>query len=284
MVNSNYKKRARHILSSFSFFEFTYNKRSNSRKNNTLDYRPADLVTGGNRTNKFLEIAIDSTLPMMITKSDYLNELTITQEAGPAIVDEDFDITDSEYKDEYGVERYVLVTVAKSPITNNRVVFYYDRLFQDIIVVPNIAFLDLFAANFAYRLTGHRIGSGCTLHKQSPHQVLPNEKRYVFKLPEANEKIANTTLLARVPGIIPEHLVRNDIIEELLPPNKTINIIRNTVQPSCIINLGKATTIFKNAGNLPLFLLAQTSIREYKLQYVNNIDPKDNDILISLFF
>ena len=250
----------------------------------TLQFRSADLVTNGVQTNKYLNIRIDCTIPMLITKADYLKELTITSSAGPAIVDEDFDITDKEYLDAHGEERYLLLTVAKSPLTDNRIVFYYDKLFQDIILLPNIAFLDLFKANFAYKLVGYRLGSGYNLSRRNPHQVLDVEEKYSYKLPLTNTKIANTTVLARVPGIIPEHLVRNDILEELVDNDKRLNLVRSTVQPSCLINLGKATDIFTNVSTLSLYRLSQSSIREYTIEYINNIDPEANDILLSSYF
>lgn len=250
----------------------------------TLELRYANLVTNKNISNKSLELSIEATLPMMVTLSTYLDELTIIKEAGPAITEEDFDISDDEYLQVNGEERFEIVTVAKSPLTNNRAVFYYDKLFSDIIVLPNVAFLDMFEANFHYRLRGFRIGSGCILDKKTPHQVLPMNRSSVFKLPEANSKITNDTLLVRIPGIVPEHLVRNDTIEEQIDKSKLINLIRTTVQPSCLINLGPASTIFKTVGKLPIYLLAQTSLKEYTLDYLMNIDPKDNDILISLYF
>lgn len=250
----------------------------------TLELRYADLVTNKQISNKSLELGIEATLPMMITKSTYLAELTIVEEAGPAITDEDFDISDPEYLADKGEERYVILTVAKSPLTNNRAVFYYDKLFNDIIVLPNIAFLDMFEANFHYRLRGFRIGSGCMIDRNNPHQVLPNHKGSAVRLPAVKGKITNKTLLARVPGMVPEHLVRNDTIEEMIDKTNMINLIRTTVQPSCIINLGKASAIFDTVGKLPLYLLAQSSLKEYTLEYLTNIDPKDNDILISLYF
>lgn len=233
--------------------------------------------------NKFIELYIEATLPIMITKSSYLTELTIKSEPSPAVAVADFAITDAEYTADKGAERFDLLTVAKSPITGNRAVFFYDKLFEDIIVLPNTDFLDVIPTGFKVQLRGFRIGSGMQLDKKQPHQVLSNVEKYCCKLPATKTNIAVKSHLVMVPGMVPEHIVRNDLVERKIDNDNTL--CYTVVQPSVIVDLGNAASVFNTApASLPLYLLAQHSLREYNLLYINNIDPGTNNLLISLTF
>lgn len=248
----------------------------------TLNRREAYIVTGKKVTSKLLVISVGNSLPMMITIPNLIKEVTLATQASPAITDEDFDISDPEYLADKGEERYVLVTVAQSPLTNNRAVFYYDKLFSDIIVLPNVAFLDLFDGNFTYKLGAYHIGVGHNLTNSYPHQTLGLTQANTYKLPEANSKITNESYLVRLPGYIPENLLRNNAIEEMITDK--LNLIRNNIQPGVLVKLGTADTIFKNVTALPLYLLAQTKLTEYSLTYINNVTPTTQEIYVSLVF
>lgn len=251
--------------------------------NDKLTLRMAHIVTGGKVSNKALSIGIVSSLPMLITKPEYIEELKVIETPSPNIVDEDFDITDIEYTKEKGEERYVLLTVAESPLSKNRAVFYYDKLFEDIIILPNLSFLDIVDINAHYEIRGFRLGSGGKISENRAHQVMAINENTVTKLPLTKNKISVKSKLVLVPGMTPEHMIRNDLIETMITNND--NLCRTTIQPSVLIELGTAADIFTKTGtNLPLYLLGQSTIREYTIQWLGNIDPKTHKIFISLTF
>lgn len=253
-------------------------------KSDTLNVRGAVISTAGVASNKSLIISVGNTLPIIITLPNMITELTlgapISKPTTPAA--KDVKIVDPAYEDEVGEERYVLLTVAESPLTGNRALFYYDKLFKDILVLPNVAFFNIYSSNFTYKIGAYRIGSGVPITKSIPHQTIPTTEIGRYVLPEVNEDIANTCSLVRIPGHIPEHLLRNNAIEEMITDK--LNLVRNSVQPTVIINLGSADKVFKTVDKLPLYLLSQSKLTEYGLDYINNVDPGTNDLFISLTF
>lgn len=252
--------------------------------NDTFISREAYVKTGGKASNKKLKITVGTTLPLMISLPAMIQEATLKSENNPTITEEDFDIIDPDYEDEKGTARYSILTVAKSPITRNRAVFYYDALFEDILVLANTAFLDIFDSNYAFNVGAFRIGGGHDLRNTQPHQVVATKQEYATKLPATKTSISNKSHIVMLPGMVPEHLVRNNAVEELIDTAKTLNLVRNTIQPSVLIELGKASDIFTTVNPLPLYLLAQTKLTEYSLSYLGNIKPDNNTIYISLTF
>ena len=250
----------------------------------TLIVREAKISTADVVSNKSIQIGVGGTLPLIITLPSMITELTLgTSKTKPTIpAAKDIVIVDPAYEDATGEKRYILLTVAESPLTGNRAIFYYDKLFNDILVLPNIAFFNIYSANFTYKIGAYRIGSGVEITKSIPHQTIPTTEIGRYVLPEVNENIANTCSLVRIPGHIPEHLLRNNAIEEMITDK--LNLVRNSIQPTVIINLGAANKVFKTVDKLPLYLLSQGKLTEYSLEYINNVDPGTNDLFISLTF
>lgn len=249
----------------------------------TREIREVKLGKSGAETNKTIRISVGNSLPFLITIPSSITEVTLATKAKPSTpVKADVELIDPEYKKDKNEDRFVFLTVAESPLTGNRALFYYDRLFKDIIILPNVAFFNLVETNHTFEIGAYCLGYGTKLVNKIPHQTIPNNNTSAYALPEVNENIDVTTLLVRIPGMLPEHLLRNNAIEEMITDK--LNLVRNGIQPSVIIKLGKATDIFKTVDKLPIYLLAQSKLNEFGLEYLNNVDPGENEIYLSLTF
>lgn len=239
-----------------------------------ITLRPA---TTGKNNEKIIDIQVEGSLPLIITRSADLTNLTLTSEASPTIVADDFELTDPDTPN-----RYSLLTVAKSPITQNIVAMYYDAKYEDILILPDMSSFLLCDEPLKFTVRGYRLGYNGMLSNTRPYQILGIDNKHNVKLPNIAGQIEVKSHLVMIPGIAQSNLVRNDTLETMLDAKN--NFCKTTVQPSILIELGTADTVFKTVNKLPLYMLAQTSIREYQLHYINNTTPGTNLLYLSLFF
>lgn len=239
-----------------------------------ITLRPA---VAGKNNEKIIDIQIEGSLPLIITRPADIQNLTLTSEVSPTVVADDFELSDPEVPN-----RYSLLTVAKSPITQNIVAMYYDTKHEDIIILPDMSSLLLCDEPLKFNVRGYRLGYNGMLGNNRPYQVLSIDNKHNVKLPNIAGQIEVKSHLVMIPGIAQSNLVRNDTLETMLDAKN--NFCKTTVQPSILIELGTAATVFKTVSKLPLYMLAQTSIREYQLHYLNNTAPGTNPLYLSLFF
>lgn len=250
--------------------------------NSDLMLREATIIENGNPTNKTTSIRVQASLPMFITDETRLQELILSSETTPAGSSTKYGISDVDYKASLNDERYVYLTTAKSPITKNIVVFFYDKLCEDIIIVPDTTALLPYDAGFRLELRAYRLGAGVILDRYTPYQVLPVSEKTNYKLPAIKGPIDVKTHIVMVPGVSQDNLVRTNLLDRRIDTDNIINI--STVQPMTMIELGVSTNIFVKDAALPLYLLGQTSIREYQLHYINHSNPGTNKLYIGLNF
>lgn len=251
-------------------------------KDSDLILREANVLNNGNPSNKKVDIRVEASLPMFITDETKLQELILSSESSPADGANKYGISDVEYKASLNDERYVYLTTAKSPITYNIAVFFYDKLCEDILIVPDVSAMLQYEAGFRLELRGYRLGAGVALDKTSPFQVLPVNVKSSFKLPLIKGAITCKTHIVMIPGVSQENLIRTNLIDRVIDNRHTINI--STVQPMTIVELGTSADLFNGTPRVPLYLLGQTSIKQYQLHYINNTEPGNNKIFIGLNF
>lgn len=211
--------------------------------------------------NNFLTIYIENTLPILVTKDSYLNDanILVRSAAGEAINTAITGRQDDE------ANRFIGIATVTSPLTYNKVNLYYDTKWKDIIVVPNLDFYSL-VNNGNYDVRAYRVGNNNSLTGKSGMYMLGTEEANRVQLPEAQAVTKTNCLLTSLPGFHSSSFLDTTRFEELV--DNKINILHSDRSLTTFINLGAGSGLFKSAGTLPVYLLSQTTFRDYGIESV----------------
>jgi hypothetical protein len=246
---------------------------------NTSKLRTANLALSENKKNPAnsgevtkikINIDIIGTIPMITMTDDLVNHATITEAINPAtplLLDNNNTIVDVGYANEHGVDRFTYITTTHSAITNNQVRMYYDAEFKDIIIIPEISFIDNTIDNTVYQLRGYRVGGGCPVDDISNDLMVPSSE--TFELPLTNSNISNVSKHMRLHGVARES--SNIYYKELTSGDTIVNKKLATV---AMIHLGSGDELFVDQNvRIPMYTVQQTTMDRYSLKFLNNIKP-----------
>lgn len=239
--------------------------------------------SGTNNKNISLVLGITASLPICITQDNKITDLTFRTDKVTIAAGVTNKITDSAYEDKYGKERYIFMGALKSPITKNILYMYYDNLYQDIILAPDLSFLDLSSPNKIFPdIRCYRIGTGHELPNNSMNTFLNVSVENAFKLPEPKTGLTLESNLVSLPGygLYTDHYGGG--FEEMI--NQSINLIHDNRMLGILVNLGPVTNIFNTKTSIPLYLLYQYGALDYGIKYLNNMDPGTNNLWLTIKF
>lgn len=162
----------------------------------TLKHRTARLADINN-ANTFLninvEINIEAALPMFVVHDDLINRTKYLETSSRTIKKPNITIGDKEYTEKYNQSRFVFLGSAESGQTHDIIFLYYDRLFKDIIVLPDLSYLTVDVMPTTYLVNGYALGYVNT--KQlvlQPSDTIPVDESLKFELPEP---VTNTEMV-----------------------------------------------------------------------------------------
>ena len=151
------------------------------------------------KVNKIeLELVIINTLPILVSKKDYLladKTIRTVKDARAGLA-----ITDEAYKTENKKDRYILTGQSKSALTYNHIYFYYDRKYKDIIIVPDLTYLTLGNLQMSFTLNCYRLGSNTSLTDADINSLLGMGEETRVHLPETKSGITFHNHLLALPG------------------------------------------------------------------------------------
>jgi hypothetical protein len=186
-------------------------------------------------------------------------------------------------------DRFIYIKEITSYLSTSTVVLYYDKIWQDILVVPSLSFAVNALGNNPYEVNCYTIGNLMTYgnNKSSVYPLTNINEETRVKLPETNTDIATAEYyLASAPGLAaPDVAPDANTYEEML--NDVVNLKRYYKQVMSFIKLGTYKDLFKdtNVQNIPLALLRNNGIRIFCYDNIGNNRPlEDQNIYISLPF
>jgi len=252
---------------------------SENLKSDTVD--PVDpSITIVNVTKIHVSITIVSTLPML-TMTDALvaNSLMTSHDApsAPTTLDVDNTLKDVDYLEEFGVERFTFITTTQSVITNNKVRLYHDAKYEDIIVIPELSFIDNKLDNNIYNIRGYRIGGGVAVDEIANDLIVPGEE--TFKLPLTKSNISNVCKHVKMHGIARD----SDNAYYYKTLDNGDMVVNRKLTTVGMISLGTADDLFVETGaTIPMYTITQATLDRYALKFLGNIKP--TNIYIPLNF
>lgn len=242
-------------------------------------------LPGNNQSDGRVIIArLIGTLPIMIANDSFIQECKVTEAEDKTQEGPNNKLVDKAWSnDNNQANRLSLMGIAKSAMTNSRAYFYYDKKYQDIIILPNIDTISLAGNNIVFPLDGFRLGSGVGMKTTSLINTISMDESDRVKLPTGKANVPNMKCLyVTMPTGGTNRSVDSGMI--------TIHV---TNQYSCqesegslftLVELGTKTELFDNPSSLPLYLFHQTSLIEHGIRYLGFKDPGNQKLYVKLAF
>lgn len=235
-----------------------------------------------------VSINIEATLPLFLADpalitNTAINAPVLTTGAELVINNcgliDDLEITDTDYI----IDRFIFVTRFTASVTKVSNKVYYDKLCEDLIVIPDMYYFDKFDTfGKPVELSGYRVGGINPASTPGFKLLLSLNPEDTFKLPVAKSKVANTVTHNIVPGIYTRHGKFDVQMEHLV--NNAFNYYRTDGTPTAFINLGKITELFNTAADkeLPLQMFYQEAPGKFSVFGLGITKTNDQDLYILL--
>jgi len=251
------------------------------------------LTTAGVATNKYLDIAIEQTIPLLVIQDDIIDKCVFKSVISPPVTMNTLNNQLSGYEiDNNGVitliDRYVYVGNCVSPITGNVVTVYYDKQYSDLFVIPFINGIDtngIVTNKFKLPVTGYSLGAGPNVNTLTTISKLPYKS---LELPTAKENISIETMSGSLNGIsaISEGVINthnhSDLAMTKDPDTKVI--VNNATTTTNLVSLGKVSDFLTKVVKIPVGMVVQISKEGHKVIGIGTVDTKSSDIYFELNF
>lgn len=186
-------------------------------------------------------------------------------------------------------DRFIYINEITSYLSTSTVVLYYDKKYQDILIVPSLSFAVNALGNNPYEVNCYTIGNHLTYgnDKSAVYPFTAVDQNNSCKLPETKSEVTTVEYyLASAPGLAaPDVGPDANTYEEML--NDAINLKRYYKQVMSFIKLGTYKDLFKDPkmSNIPLALLRNHGIRIFCYDNIGSNKPlEDQNIYISIPF
>ena len=243
---------------------------SENKKTDTTD-TSVPPVTTINVTKIKVNISIVSTLPMLTLTDELVTNSSIASVVTPvdlAALDAKNTLKDVEYFEEHGKERFTYITTTHSQITNNRVRMYHDAKYEDIIIIPELSYIDSDLNHTVYDIRGYRVGGGVEVDDIYNDLIVPGEE--YFKLPLTKSNIENTCEHVRLHGVARDS--DHTYYYKSLPSGDTI--VNKKLTTVGMVKLGSADELFVEPGaTIPMYTIMQATLDRYALKFLGNKKP-----------
>lgn len=244
-------------------------------------------------TGVCVNIQISATLPVFTFKDDIITRTKKHEIVTP--VDSRLDlVTNLPYDIDYeadpvnaGKARFMYITEFDSGVTKVKNIMLYDRKYKDILVVPDLDFLDnsddIILQDTTFVISAFRIGSSAIgLNSASIDSFLSPDKNLIA-LPEPIENAGNKVTVNLINGIANDTKNKSTWVFEKYASGE--GITRGDMIPASFINLGTVEELFGDAGTIVPFSIAyQITPETFNISYIGNKSPKQRDLYIMLKF
>lgn len=246
---------------------------TNIPNNNLNDsYKQRKAKVGSNT----LTIYVENTLPILITKDTVLTDPNTLIRTGNGEANNTPIVG---FKDDE-TDRFIGISTVQSPLTWNKVSLYYDKKWKDIIIVPNLEYYTL-TKNGNYDVRAYRLGNNNVLTSKVGTGTLGMEEPNRVLLPEAQEVTNMSTLLTSLSGFHSESFIDTTRLEESV---NNFNILHSDRSLSTFIKLGTGSSLFANPSPLTVYLLSQTTIRDFGIESIGLQDISSLNLYVSFRF
>lgn len=218
---------------------------------------------------------IQATTPLLITDDESFQRFVYKTEQSL----EQASYVIKGWKNENGtldINRFIFITRVESYINRDIVDLYYDKKYQDIIIVPDLVYTKHLSPTEDINIFCQRIGGGYNVNDNTlTGLTISSDENCKITLPEARKISSASVYMAAIPGLqTPDYTQDANSYEEML--NDAINLKRYHRQMLSFLCLGTVSQLFGEVHRLPLYLLYQSGVRGFSFKYLNQVKPDAN--------
>lgn len=242
-----------------------------------------------------LKIKVEATQPVIIASEDVIKKSTRGSvknktfgTLSKALADGTFCLYDDYYESlNPGVGRFIFITESISPLTRSGTAFFYDRMYNDVIITPELTSLynpdGLNIQNVLITVTGSRLGGdGSVGDFRALDNFIPlgtTSNNCYF--PETNTDLDTETYFMVLNGCDQDtsfkHIDFYDTIENATGDFN--GAMRGELMPTSMLCLGTARELFvKDKVEIPLYLMHKFAPERYSLVNIGRMDPLDRKL------
>jgi len=233
-------------------------------------------LTGNN-----LVITIKETLPLMSISDTLISRREVkTSTYSPLVLsrkDANNTIVDTNYYKKNKDYRFIFLTSFTSSVTNNYMRAYYDKVYMDIILIPELEYIDQNLKGNSYDVWGYRVGGGSIMNEEASDAVLPLET--IFKLPTVKEDISNKHQVVTMHGLASNG---SNNVWKTIVDSPEVGVLDKKNQLAGLLNLGTPKDVFTTPSPIPTYTITQSDRETYRVKYLGIKTP--TNICIPIMF
>lgn len=239
------------------------------------NHRIAKLNDVKNGLTINVNIKVDSGYPLFIMNQEDVNRYMYSDKNVAKVNNPTNVLKDPEYLKEKGEERYVIGCTVESPINSDRVTFYYDRKYKNILIVPDTTHASVLQPTSSHDVMVYELATGSRAHKENDSfPTYSVDERNGVKFPMIGNMANARSLLLSIPGIMPPATTQDaNTFEEMI--NDSINLKRSQRVMLNVVELGTLKEVFPNLDGymVPLYQCYQFAPCHYRIRHVCNVNP-----------
>lgn len=242
-------------------------------------YRNAKLTDVKNGLTINTTIKVDTGYPLFIMNQDDVNrymydEKNVTKVANPTNT-----LKDPEYLKDNGEERFAIGCTLESPINSDRVTFYYDKKYKNVLIVPDTTHASVLQPTSTHEMLVYELATGSKVHKENDtFPTYSTDEKNGIKFPPLGTMNNARSIMLSIPGIMPASTTQDaNTFEEMI--NDSVNLKRSQRVMLNIVELGTLKEVFPNLNGymVPLYQCYQFAPCHYRIRHICNVTPSITD-------
>lgn len=246
----------------------------------TFNIRSASLLDINNESTIYASMVVDTGYPLFVMNDEDVKRFTYDDKTIPQVPNPKNPLTDPKYLKDTGNPRFELSCTVESPINSNRVSFYYDTLYNDVIIVPNTDYASCLPPTSKHEIITYELATGSNVNKVNDtfptYPVVENNRH---KFPKMGKLTNAKSLLLSIPGIMAVSTTQDaNTFEEMI--NDSINLKRSQRVMLNVVELGTLKEVFPdvNGFSIPLYQYYPFAPCHYRIRPLVVVNPNNKQL------
>lgn len=229
-------------------------------------------------SNKSINMHLNTALPILQIQTELLEAKKYAELVTPVVDVSSYKnkisgVMPKDKESDPDVERYHLIAKVESVVTKSSVVIYYDELFKDYIIIPDISIMANNVKHDIVDVYGYLLGTvsknGCMPYDKatkSVESITTNE----LEMSSKKTPIKLKHVMGNFNSLSTQDTKASSALEVLI--NDKVNHISKQNIPASIVVLETPSDLTEN-GELPIYNVLDTRINRYEVAYAGKEEP-----------
>lgn len=242
-------------------------------------YRNAKLTDIKNELTINTNIKVDTGYPLFIMNQEDVNRYMYDEKNKVKVTNPTNVLKDPVYLNDKGEERFSIGCTLESPINSDRVTFYYDKKYNNVLIVPDTAHASMLPPTSTHDIMAYELATGSRAHKENDSfPTYSVDEKNGVKFPPLGAMANARSIMLSIPGIMPIATTQDaNTFEEMI--NNSVNLKRSQRVMLNVVELGTLKEVFPNLDGymVPLYQCYQFAPCQYRIRHICNITPSIKD-------